>query len=81
MAWHWDGTPESAGLIVKWVNTHTHHSAEMHPYENVILIDAKAPPSFGVEPMHPNHWLVKDTFGDFYPLPDDVFRATYETVV
>jgi hypothetical protein len=81
MAWHWDGTPEAATLIVDWVNTHNFHEAEKHPHENIILIDPKAPPTMSVEPLKPKMWLIKDTFGDFYPLPDDVFRATYEHLV
>jgi hypothetical protein len=80
--WYWDGNDDTAAAIVEWVNSsNTKHVAEKHPHEPVIIIDPNAPPSMGYEPLRPGCWLIRDTFGDFWALPDSIFQGTYESVI
>ena len=76
------GSDEVADSIVEWVNSsNTKHTAERHPHEPIILIDAKAAPSMGYAPLRPECWLIRDQFGDFFSLPNEIFQGTYESVI
>ena len=79
-AWYWDGEDKTADALCEWVNSASGgHTADKHPHENLIVIDAKQPPSLSVAPLKPGEVLVRDRFGDFWPLPADVFRAAYQS--
>jgi hypothetical protein len=73
-AWKWDGTPEQARTISNWIATHG-HEAKLHPYDNVIVLGD------GYEAVKPDHWVIRDRFGDFWPLPDDVYQAVYNSPI
>lgn len=80
--WYWDGSKEQAKLIADWVNSSTGtHEAEVHPYESLIVLDPHAPPGYGAAPVQVGQWVVRDQFGDFFPLPNDIFQATYARLV
>jgi hypothetical protein len=74
-AWYWDGRPETADLIVEWINTTKGSLVEAEYFEEdrVIFLDRN------VENVRALHWVVRDQFNDFWPLPNDVFMAVYET--
>jgi len=73
-AWLWDGGPETADLIVDWIETNGGF-ASLHPYENVIVLGDE------VAPVKPGEWVVRDKFNEFWPLPADVFEASYRTLL
>lgn len=75
-AWRYDGTPESASAIVGWINTEWPESpAYMHPHENIIVLGND------IDVVKPGMWVIRDTFNDFWPLPDDVYHAVYESPI
>ena len=74
-AWYWDGRPETAELIVAWINDKpkTQVVAEYREEDRIIALD------WQVEHVKPLHWVVRDKFNDYWPLPNDIFLAVYET--
>jgi hypothetical protein len=70
-AWKWDGTKEQGRLIVDWMEA-SGTPAYLHPYENLIVPDIQYSTA-----IKPGEWVVRDKFCDFFPLPDDIYRATY----
>lgn len=72
-AWQWDGGDECAALIVDWIESNGSF-ASVHPYQSLIILGDDA------APVKPGEWVVRDKFNEFWPLPDDVFLATYKTL-
>lgn len=71
-AWYWDGRDDTADVIVDWIESNKGF-AEKHPNEALIVLGDQ------IEAVKPHHWVVRDQFGDFYPLPDGIFRTVYAT--
>ena len=72
-AWQWDGGEETAVLICEWVESNGGF-AEPHPYEQLLVLpDADA--------VKPGDWVIRDKFGEFWPLGNDVFPAVYQSLV
>lgn len=73
-AWQWDGGAEVAELICDWVENYGGF-ADVHPYEHLIV--------FGndVAPAKPGDWIVRDKFGEFWPVGEDIFPALYENLL
>lgn len=74
-AWYWDGRPETGVLIEEWINSNpkTQTVADYREEDGIIALDRQ------VEYVKPLHWVVRDKFNDYWPLPNDVFMAVYET--
>lgn len=72
-AWQWDGTPECADLIVNWIDQHDGfaHYIEEH---NLIAMHETAD-------VTPTDWVVRDKFGEFWPLGADIFPAVYASLL
>lgn len=74
-AWEWDGTPECADLIVDWIIENGGPLAYLHPHEPLIILGDD------IAPVVANDWVVRDKFGEFWPLAGDVFPAVYRSLV
>lgn len=74
-AWRWDGTDEVATLICEWINSNpkTLCLAEKHPHEQFIVL------GYEYDTVKPGEWVIRDQFNDYFPLPDHVFRAVYDS--
>lgn len=75
-AWQWDGGPETAVLICDWIGSNGGF-AEPHPYENHLIL-------WGSEesaPVKPTDWVIRDKFGEFWPLGDDIFPGVYASLL
>lgn len=73
-AWQWDGSAEVAELISDWVESNGGF-ASPHPYEQMIL--------FGdwIAPAKPGDWIIRDIFGDFWPMDAKLFPGAYAQLV
>lgn len=79
-AWHWDGSAEQAERIIDWITDNDGFSdvrqpAALHPYDNVIVLGD------GYDCVSPGQWVIRDKFGDFFPLRDTDYRATFQSPV
>lgn len=75
-AMKWDGTNTDA--VIDWMNSTRSGQKPLfyaHPYEDVIVIDGY------VQPVTLNQWVIRDQFGEFFPLPDKVYQTVYESPV
>lgn len=73
-AWQWDGGPETAVLICEWIESNGGF-ADPHPYEQELILGDN------VAAVKPTDWVVRDKFGDFWPLANDVFPGVYMSLV
>lgn len=73
-AWQWDGSRECAAVVCDWVEDNGGFAAE-HPFENLILLGDQ------IAPAKPTDWIVRDKFGEFWPLGDDVFHGVYQSLL
>lgn len=73
-AWHWDGSAECGELIADWVESNGGFAA-LGPAVNRIYL---GPDIF---PVQPGDWVIRDKFGDFWPLDDVTFPAVYESLL
>lgn len=75
-AWQWDGGPETAVLICDWIESNGGFANPYeHPYEKAIILGDK------IAPVKPGDWVIRDKFGDFWPLGNDVFPGVYMSMV
>lgn len=82
-AQRWDGTVEVATEIVNWIlgadGTARYHAEGDGP-------STARPPSIHIDTPEgtmratPGDWVVQGVEGEFYPVKDSIFRATYEVV-
>lgn len=72
-AWQWNGGPETAVLICEWVESKGGF-AKPHPNEDLLVLGDN------IAPVRPTDWVVRDKFGEFWPLTDDVFPAVYSSL-
>jgi hypothetical protein len=72
-AWQWDGTDECAALITDWIESNRGF-AEKHPHEDLIILGND------VDSVKPTDWVIRDKFGEFWPLPAVIFPAVYASL-
>lgn len=73
-AWQWDGSAEQGALIVGWI-IDGERWAMPHPYEDRIILD------HNVDAVKPGQWVIRDKYGDFWPISDADYRATFQSPV
>lgn len=73
-SWQWDGTGVQSVHIVEWIRQNGGH-AERHPYDNRIVLGDD------YDSVIPGDWVIRDKFGEFFPLRDADYRATYQSVL
>ena len=71
----YEGTQESVGEIVKWMNV---ASATTSEGEAGLMLEVKT--LEGPLNAAPWDWIIKGIKNEFYPCKPDIFRATYEEV-
>lgn len=70
-AWQWDGTPQSATLIIDWLLTHD-HTARWNPHTGLFIDTLE-----GTMRADPGDWVARGIHGEFYPIKNAIFRETY----
>lgn len=73
-AWQWDGGPETAHLICEWIESNGGF-AEPHPHEDFLVLGND------IDVVNPHDWVVRDKFGEFWPLPATIFPAVYKSLL
>lgn len=86
-AMQWDGTTEGATPIIDWVlssgGTATYRCSDP---DRCSETDGDTPHSIQIRTLEGDmaasigDWIVKGVAGEFCPVRDDIFRATYEPV-
>ena len=83
-AQQWDGTPNSAARIIRWVREQNGRAKYWAPrewdkgetegtYLSVHTLEGRML-------ANPNDWIIRGVQGEFYPCKPDIFEATYEPV-
>lgn len=73
-AWQWDGGDEVAVLICDWIESNGGYAAP-HPHEPLIVLGDQTAPA------KPGDWIVRDKFGEFWPIGEDIFPSVYESLL
>lgn len=70
----WDGTEVCATAIIAWAGS----SGEIlrHAGARVLAVDTLE----GTMAASPGSWIIRGLKGEFYPIADDIYQATYEEV-
>ena len=69
----WDGHPVTASVIIDWMLA-SGGTARYHDEPSALSINTER----GTKTAVPGDWVVRGYHGDFWPLTDDEFAATYE---
>lgn len=87
-AMQWDGTAEGATPIIQWTDDHggtaAYCCAELN--NDCRCSDPEAPHAITIDTLEGimaagiGDWLVRGIEGEFYPVREDIFAATYEPV-
>lgn len=75
----WDGSPESAGAIVRWIldSGGRAHYATTDMQDGRIVIDTLE----GEMGYAAGWWIIRGVKGEFYACKPDVFAESYEAVL
>ena len=70
----WDGSWERLHEIVKWAG----HQKILFNLHYTDVNDVKIKTLEGTMPVSIGDWIIKGVKGEFYPIRNDIFEATYE---
>jgi hypothetical protein len=77
-AHQWDGTPESAAAIVRWVLANggrAHYETTGMQDGHIVITTLEGDMRGG-----PGWWYIQGVKGEFYPCKPDIFDQSYEAV-
>lgn len=72
----YDGTVEAANEVLAWIGTHGATADRAHrtkPEDGIFIHTLE-----GIHHASQGDWIIKGVKGEFYPIKNDIFRATYD---